>query len=69
MYLLRLITLLKYRVIVPPTVTLPHIETALLIVRLFNVTAGKLAVPAPPNDNIGSCSTHKSSAVYLTIEC
>jgi hypothetical protein len=33
---------------VPPTVTLPHIETALLIVRLFNVTPARLAVPAPP---------------------
>jgi hypothetical protein len=36
------------RVKVPPTVTLPHIVTALLIVRLFNVTPGKLAAPAPP---------------------
>jgi hypothetical protein len=27
---------------------LPHIETALLTVRLFNVTPGKLAAPAPP---------------------
>ena len=32
----------------PPTVTLPHNVTALLIVRLFNVTPGKLAVPEPP---------------------
>jgi hypothetical protein len=33
---------------VPPTVTLPHIVTALFIVRLFSVTADKLAVPEPP---------------------
>jgi hypothetical protein len=38
----------EVRVRVPPTVTLPHNETALLIVRLFNVTPGKLAAPAPP---------------------
>jgi len=36
------------RVRVPPTVTLPHNETALLIVRLFNVTPDRLAVPEPP---------------------
>ena len=36
------------RVSVPATVTLPHIEVVLLIVRLFNDTAGKLAVPDPP---------------------
>ena len=33
---------------VPPTVTLPHIVTALLIVRLFNVTPDRFAAPAPP---------------------
>ena len=33
---------------VPPTVTFPHIVTALFIVRLFNVTPGKLAAPPPP---------------------
>ena len=38
----------EVRVSVPPTVTLPHNETALLIVRLFKVTADKLAGPAPP---------------------
>jgi hypothetical protein len=38
----------EVRVRVPPTVTLPHIETALSIVRLFKVTTGKFAVPAPP---------------------
>jgi hypothetical protein len=38
----------EVRVRVPPTVTLPHIDTALLMVRLFKVTAGKSAVPAPP---------------------
>jgi hypothetical protein len=38
----------EVRVRVPPTVTFPHIETALLIMRLFKVTAGKLAVPEPP---------------------
>ncbi len=36
------------RVRVPPTVTLPHNETVLLTVRLFSVTADKLAEPAPP---------------------
>ena len=36
------------RINTPPIVTFPHIETALSIVRLFNVTGGKLAVPAPP---------------------
>jgi hypothetical protein len=36
------------RASVPPTVTLPHIVAALLRVRLFNVTAGMLAAPAPP---------------------
>jgi hypothetical protein len=36
------------RVSVPPTVTFPHIEAALFIVRLFNVTADRLAVPEPP---------------------
>jgi hypothetical protein len=33
---------------VPPTVTLPHIVTALPIVRLFSVIAGRSAVPEPP---------------------
>ena len=33
---------------VPPTVTLPHMVTALLRVRLFKVTPGKFAAPAPP---------------------
>jgi hypothetical protein len=33
---------------VPPTVILPHIVTGLLIVRLFNDTPDRLAVPAPP---------------------
>ena len=36
------------RVRVPPTVTLPHIVTALLTVRLFKVTPDKVAAPAPP---------------------
>jgi hypothetical protein len=35
------------RVRVPSTVTFPHIDTALLIVRLFKVTADKFAGPAP----------------------
>ena len=38
----------EVRVRVPPTVTFPHNVTALLIVRLFNVTPGKFAAPAPP---------------------
>jgi len=38
----------EVRVRVPPTVTFPHIETALLMIRLFNVTADKPAVPEPP---------------------
>ena len=38
----------EVRVRVPPTVTFPHIDTALLTVRLFKVTAGRFAVPEPP---------------------
>jgi hypothetical protein len=38
----------EVRVSVPPTVTLPHKVTARLTVRLFNVTPGRLAAPAPP---------------------
>ena len=36
------------RVSVPPMVTLPQNVTALLTVRLFNVTPDRFAAPAPP---------------------
>jgi hypothetical protein len=38
----------EVRLRIPPTVTLPHNETALLMLRLFKVTADKFAVPEPP---------------------
>jgi hypothetical protein len=36
------------RVRIPPTVTSPHKETALLMTRLFSETAERFAVPDPP---------------------